>query len=180
MGGWEKSPDYGGGWGGGWSTAAAAGVIAAIAFALVSCSQAAEPQPAPESAAIAQEAQQGGDNDACTAPLPSGAGTEFAGVVRHVIDGDSICVGPADGDGSTWIEIRLMDFDAPEARQPGGAEAEATLSRLVLNREAQCTVTRSNRSGATQSYDRVHAVCRVDGRTIGDAMRAAGANEGGN
>jgi endonuclease YncB( thermonuclease family) len=180
MSGWEKSPDYGGAWGGWWSAAAAAGVIAAIAFALMSCSQAAEPQSAPESAVVAQEAQQAADSDACTAPLPSGAGTEFAGVVRHVIDGDSLCVGPADGDGSTWIEIRLMDFDAPEARQPGGAEAEATLSRLVLNREAQCTVTRSDRSGATRSYDRVHAVCRVNGQTIGDSMRAADVAEGGN
>lgn len=180
MSGWERSPDYGGGWGGWWSTAAAVGVIAAIAFAFVSCSQAAEPQTASESAAVAQEVQRGTDSDACTAPLPSGAGTEFAGVVRHVIDGDSLCVGPADGDGSTWIEVRLMDFDAPESRQAGSAAAEAMLSRLVLNREAQCTVTRSDRSGATRSYDRVHAVCRVNAQTIGDAMRAAGASEGGN
>ncbi|MBX9747043.1 MAG: hypothetical protein K2X34_09090 [Hyphomonadaceae bacterium] len=97
-----------------------------------------------------------------------------------MIDGDSLCVGPAEGDGSTWIEVRLMDFDAPEASQDGGAEAEATLSRLVLSREAQCTVTRSDRSGATRSYDRVHAVCRVNGQTVGEAMRAAGVSEGGN
>jgi endonuclease YncB( thermonuclease family) len=179
MSGWEKSPDYGGGWGGGWSTTAAVLVAGVIAVALVSCSQA-ETQPKSEPAPVGQEAAQSADNDACTAPLPSGAGTEFVGVVRHVIDGDSLCIGPADGDGSTWIEVRLMDFDAPEAREAGGPEAEAALARLLLNQDVQCTVTRSDRSGATRSYDRVHAVCRANGRTIGDALRAEGVAEGGN
>lgn len=118
--------------------------------------------------------------DPCTAALPSRAGAEFAGVVRYVGDGDSLCVGPASGPGSTWVEVRLMDFDAPELRQPGGIAARDTLRRLALGRQAQCVVTRSARSGATRSYDRTHAVCRIGGQTIGDMMRAAGIAEGGN
>jgi len=115
--------------------------------------------------------------DPCEAELPTREGAEFAGVVRHIIDGDSLCVGPASGDGSTWIEARLMDFDAPELREPGGREAMAALRRLALGRPVQCVVTRG-RSG-TRSWDRTHAICRIDGRTIGELMRAANVREGG-
>lgn len=117
-------------------------------------------------------------DDPCTAALPTAAGAEFAGVVRHVIDGDSLCVGPADGDGSTWIEVRLMDFDAPEHNQAGGAAVEETLTRLVLGRPVECVVT-PGRSG-TRSWDRTHAVCRLNGEPLGDLLRGAGAAEGGN
>lgn len=81
--------------------------------------------------------------------------------------------------GSTWIEVRIMDFSAPELDDPGGADARGTLRRLVLNREAQCVVT-PGRTG-THSYDRTHAICRAGGggRTIGDLMREAEAPEGG-
>jgi endonuclease YncB( thermonuclease family) len=116
--------------------------------------------------------------DPCAARLPTREGAEFSGVVRYVGDGDSICVGPADSGGETWIEVRLMDFDAPEMRQAGGREARDTLRRLVLDREAHCVVTRG-RTG-TRSFHRTHAICRVDGQTIGDAMRGAGVLTGGN
>jgi endonuclease YncB( thermonuclease family) len=111
--------------------------------------------------------------DPCAAELPTQAGAEFGGVVRHVIDGDSVCIGPAAGGGATWIEVRLMDFDAPEHDGPGDADAERTLRRLVLDREARCVATPSSRSGRTYSWDRKHAVCRIGGRTIGGLMRAA-------
>ncbi|MEZ5960639.1 MAG: hypothetical protein R3C30_09475 [Hyphomonadaceae bacterium] len=117
--------------------------------------------------------------DPCEAPLPSQAGAEFSGVVRYVVDGDGLCVGPASGGGATWIEVRLMDFDAPELRQPGGEEARQTLRRLVFGRRVDCVVT-PGRRGTTTSYDRTHAVCRLGGRRVGDLMRAAGVTEGGN
>jgi hypothetical protein len=117
--------------------------------------------------------------DPCDAPLPTRAGAEFGGVVRYVGDGDSLCVGPANGDGSTWIEVRLMDFNAPEMREGAPATAaKRALERIALGREAQCVVTRG-RTG-TRSFDRTHAVCRIDGSTIGELMREAGAPEGGN
>jgi endonuclease YncB( thermonuclease family) len=118
--------------------------------------------------------------DPCEAELPSRAGTEFGGAVRHIIDGDSLCVGPDSGDGSTWIEVRLMDFDAPEAREAGGAQATAILRQMAMDQEIQCLVTRSARNGSTRSFDRVHAVCRINGVLIGDLMRQAGVEEGGN
>lgn len=68
--------------------------------------------------------------DPCEAPLPK-PGESFAGQVRYVGDGDSLCVGwsarPTD-----WVEVRISDFHAPELHAPGGAEAKAALRRLVM------------------------------------------------
>lgn len=102
--------------------------------------------------------------DPCTAPLPTQIGDVFAGSVRYVGDGDSLCIG-ATQNPSTWIEVRLADFDAPELHQPGGREAKERLTRLALGRHARCTVTRG-RYGRARSYDRVISVCRIGGRSI--------------
>ncbi len=117
--------------------------------------------------------------DPCEAPLPTQAGAAFSGVVRYIVDGDGLCLGPANDGGSTWIEVRLMDFDAPELREPGGEEARQTLRRLAFGQRVECVVT-PGRRGTTTSYDRTHAVCRLAGRRLGDLMRAAGVAEGGN
>ena len=106
--------------------------------------------------------------DPCTAPLPK-EGARFSGVVRYVGDGDGLCVG-ASSDPSTWIEVRLADFYAPELHDPGGAEAKAALARLAQNRTAQCVAGR-------RSYDRVVAHCYVGGRSLGDLLRRAGVRE---
>lgn len=42
----------------------------------------------------------------------------------------------------TTIEVRLMDFDAPEAREADGSAAEETLARLALNQPVECVVMR--------------------------------------
>ncbi|UPT63426.1 MAG: nuclease [Hyphomonadaceae bacterium JAD_PAG50586_4] len=160
-----------------------AGLGMALLLGACEATEVVSPSAPPASAAapvappVAPTATPSGD-DPCTAALPTAAGAEFAGVVRHVIDGDSLCVGPADGDGSTWIEVRLMDFDAPEHNHAGGAAAEETLTRLVLDRAVECVVT-PGRSG-TRSWDRTHAVCRLDGAALGDLLRGAGVDEGGN
>lgn len=117
--------------------------------------------------------------DPCTAELPRTAGAEFAGVVRYIGDGDSLCVGPASGGGSTWIEVRLADFNAPELNAPGGRAARAALVRIAMRQPIECVATRG-RSGRVVSYDRVIARCRIDGRLVGDLMRSAGVAEGGN
>lgn len=156
MAGWDKAPEYGGS--GTWLTNTLAIIAMAAAVSLAFWPHAAAADP-------------------CTAELPTTAGAEFSGVVRYVGDGDSICVGPANSGGATWIEVRIMDFNAPEMSEAGGANARRILRRLVLNREAQCVVT-PGRTG-TRSYDRTHAICRVGGRTIGDLMREAEAPEGG-
>ncbi|MDZ4373404.1 MAG: nuclease [Phenylobacterium sp.] len=96
----------------------------------------------------------------------------FSGPVTYVGDGDSLCVAigasPAE-----WVEVRVSDFYAPELREPGGREAKAALERIAKGREVECQAIR-------QSYDRVVALCTLEGRTLGDLMRAAGVSEGGN
>ena len=109
--------------------------------------------------------------DPCTAPLPKAQST-FSGVVRYVGDGDGLCVG-ATADPTTWIEVRLADFYAPELREPGGQDARRTLERLAMGKVADCVAGR-------RSYDRVVATCRIGIAEIGNLMRAAGVEEGGN
>ncbi len=116
--------------------------------------------------------------DPCTAELPRRAGDTFSGTVRYVGDGDSLCVGNSD-DPSTWIEVRLGDFDAPELHSPDGPRSKRFLEQVAAGRQANCTAQRG-RSGRVIVYDRVIAVCRVGGRSVGDLLRAAGAPTGGN
>ncbi|HYD72510.1 MAG TPA: nuclease [Candidatus Binatia bacterium] len=116
--------------------------------------------------------------DPCEGALPRRAGETFSGQVRYIGDGDSLCVGNS-SDPSTWIEVRLADFNAPELHADGGEAAKRALERLALGQNAQCVATRG-RSGRVVSYDRVIATCRIGGHRIGDALRAAGAREGGN
>lgn len=116
--------------------------------------------------------------DPCEGALPRRAGESFSGQVRYVGDGDSLCVGDS-SDPTTWIEVRLADFDAPELHADGGQAAKRALEQLTLGRDAQCVAVRG-RSGRVISYDRVIATCRIGGRRIGDALRASGVREGGN
>lgn len=116
--------------------------------------------------------------DPCTAELPRRAGDTFSGTVRYVGDGDSLCVGNSD-DPSTWIEVRLGDFDAPELHSSDGPRSKRFLQQVAAGRQAICTAQRG-RSGRVIVYDRVIAVCRVGGRSVGDLLRAAGAPTGGN
>lgn len=115
--------------------------------------------------------------DPCEGRLPSRAGEAFSGRVRYIGDGDSLCVGPS-RDPSTWVEVRLSDFDAPELNSAGGHDARARLSRLVDGRVLQCTAVRGRR-GRVVVHDRVIAACRLEGRRVGDLLRAAGGREGG-
>lgn len=116
--------------------------------------------------------------DPCTAPLPSHAGDTFSGTVRYVGDGDGLCVGRSN-DPSTWIEVRLGDFDAPELHSADGPRSKWFLEQVAMGREVTCRAERGRR-GRVVVYDRVIAVCRVDGRAIGDLLREAGAPSGGN
>jgi len=116
--------------------------------------------------------------DPCEGRLPKAVGEQFAGQVRYIVDGDGLCVGTT-ADPSTWIEVRLADFNAPELRDTEGVRAKNLLAGLALNMPATCTVTRG-RSGRVLSFDRVFAICRIRGVAIGEAMRAAGAPQGGN
>lgn len=115
--------------------------------------------------------------DPCEGRLPSRQGETFSGTVRYVGDGDSLCVGTS-ADPASWIEVRLADFDAPELRQPLGRQSREFLVSIAYHREVTCTATRG-RSGRVVSYDRAIATCRLNGRPLGDLLRAAGAPAGG-
>lgn len=120
--------------------------------------------------------------------LSPGAG--FSGPVVYVGDGDGLCVdvgaiaklakGGHSGisekssafTGSTWVEVRLADFYAPELHEAGGAQAKAALERIAKGRAVSCVADH-------RSYDRVVAVCQLQGRSLGDLMRASGVREAG-
>lgn len=116
--------------------------------------------------------------DPCEGRLPTRHGEVFSGTVRYVGDGDSLCVGRT-SDPKEWIEVRLADFDAPELRERDGRQAQDILIRLSRGRQASCTASRG-RSGRVVSHDRVIAICRIDGRRLGDLLRAQRAPQGGN
>lgn len=106
-------------------------------------------------------------------PMPAylSPGSTFSGPVTYVGDGDSICVAVGRSQ-DKWVEVRLADFYAPELRTAGGAQAKSQLERLTRGQVVACVAER-------RSYDRVIAVCRLRGRSLGDLMRANGAREGG-
>lgn len=108
--------------------------------------------------------------DPCEGGLPA-QGSRFAGVVRYVGDGDSLCVGPQDRP-DQWIEVRLGDFYAPELHARGGIVARQRLERLVRGKALACRAGR-------QSYDRVVGYCTLNGRPLGSLLRTAGGTEGG-
>lgn len=108
--------------------------------------------------------------DPCEAPLPA-PNTRFEGPVRYVGDGDSLCVGPT-SDPSTWIEVRLSDFYAPELHDAGGRQAKSRLEDVVWRQYLSCRALK-------HSYDRVVARCTIGGAAVGDLLRARGGVEGG-
>ena len=116
--------------------------------------------------------------DPCEGRLPARHGETFAGTVRYVGDGDSLCVGRTSNP-NDWIEVRLADFDAPELRERDGRRSRDILTRLTRGRQVTCTATRG-RSGRVVSYDRVIATCRLGRQRLGDLLRAQRAPEGGN
>lgn len=116
--------------------------------------------------------------DPCEGRLPTRAGETFSGMVRHIGDGDSLCIGPTT-DPATWIEVRLSDFDAPELQSPTGRADRDRLSGLVRGRVLACVAVRG-RNGRVVVYDRVIASCTLNGRRVGDLLRTAGGREGGN
>lgn len=82
------------------------------------------------------------------------------GRVTHVRDGDTIEVGK--------VAIRLRGVAAPERRDPLGREATARMKALALGSTVRCE------PDGSRSYDRIVAVCYLDGVDIGEALVAEG------
>lgn len=112
------------------------------------------------------------------APAPAAAAKpEFppviTGHVVSIVDGDGLILRSGE-------EIRLGDFNAPEWNQAGGPEAKAALSAIAYGETVDCTPCEgARRAGQCRSYDRIIATCRLNGRRLGDLMRARGIREGG-
>lgn len=118
----------------------------------------------------AQSAAAGRDRDV-GAVLKSG--DVFSAKVTSIVDGDGIRL-------SNGAEVRLGDFNAPEWNQTGGRQAKSALSRIALGQNVECTYCEGARnSRRCTSYDRIIATCRLDGKRLGDLMRAQGIAEGG-
>jgi endonuclease YncB( thermonuclease family) len=120
--------------------------------------------------------------DPCEAKVPSRLGDTFSGDVRYVGDGDSLCVGKT-ADPKEWIEVRLLDFDAPETNKKDqraqALVATGILERIALGKAISCKVGKG-RIGRTTTHDRVFGQCTIAGVGVGDLMREAGAPTGGN
>jgi hypothetical protein len=120
---------------------AAMAMIAATAVQPLTCPPAARPVRLEASSAAA-----------CTAAPPA-RGEAFSGTVLQVIDGRTLCVatGPTP---DQWVRVRLTDADAS---RPRGA-----LMAAAFAHEVSCVAGAPDAEG-------VAAVCRVDGRSVGEA-----------
>ena len=88
---------------------------------------------------------------------------EVSGLVRHVVDGDSLYI-----DGYE-PQIRLWGVDAPESDEPGFKEATETLKHLALRKAIACQKVDVDR------YERTVARCFLkDGREVNTVMIASG------
>lgn len=90
-------------------------------------------------------------------------GPSIAGVVKRVVDGDSLYVAGLE------TQVRLFGVDAPERDDPGYSEAKVTLTRLVLNNSVSCKQVDEDR------FNRVVARCFLpDGTEVNQAMIDSG------
>lgn len=110
------------------------------------------------------------------AKVPVGA--TFTGQAVRIVDGDGLWLQTGEGPQACY-KIRIADFYAPEMDEPGGNDAKEALRTLATGRTITCAATRGQR-GSTASYDRLIAVCRVNGVSLGKSLRDAGVIEGGN
>ena len=105
---------------------------------------------------------------ACAPPPPQQADAPqgpaaISAAVSKVIDGDTFAL---QGESR---RIRVWGLDAPEWNRPGGADATATMRRLVSGISLHCSQRDIDR------YDRIVAQCFLpDGRDIAAVMIRAG------
>lgn len=125
--------------------------LLSVLLCVVSCAPTPAVRPAPVAArpvvAAAEAAQ----------PL-------LVGKVTRVVDGDTIHVLLSSGD----ITVRFFAIDTPESNQPGGPEATAFLSGLVLDREVALEVVNQDR------YDRLVARVMLGERDVNASLVRAG------
>lgn len=77
------------------------------------------------------------------ADSPRPASERYAATAVHVRDGDSLIV----SDGKHQRDLRIAEIDAPEQGQPGSAEAQRALERLVADRPLRVELVELDRYG---------------------------------
>jgi micrococcal nuclease len=90
----------------------------------------------------------------------------FAGIVTHVTDGDSLWVRPVAG--GPPRQVRLLGIDAPEICQRYGPQARDALAAQVLHRQVRV------KSRKRDTYQRTLGQVSVDGRDLGQWMVSRG------
>jgi len=70
---------------------------------------------------------------------------EITGIVQEVHDGDSLRLAIANGN----IEVRLVDIDAPEIKQPFGKDSRTSLRQMCLLKQATVETRAEDRYGRT-------------------------------
>jgi len=91
---------------------------------------------------------------------------DFAGVVTHVTDGDTLWVRP--GSGGAPRQVRIEGIDAPEICQAFGAAAREALAARVLHRKVNV------RSRANDIYHRAIAHVSLGDDDLGSWMVGRG------
>lgn len=97
----------------------------------------------------------------------AGQARTIEGVVRYVIDGDTLVLQPDTGAGKP-IKLRLLGLDAPEICQAGGIEARDAMVQRVAGRRVQAT------GKFEDDYHRRLVTITVDGADLGAWMVAQG------
>jgi endonuclease YncB( thermonuclease family) len=92
-----------------------------------------------------------------TSPQGLGAGEIYQGTVSAVSDGDTITLLTKDYE---RIKVRFYGVDAPEKKQPGGAEAKAALVQLIDQRQVEVEEIDTDR------YSRLVGLVRFKGELI--------------
>lgn len=82
----------------------------------------------------------------------------FDCTVSRVVDGDTFHC-------TSGLKIRVAGINAPDRGEHGYADARNALADLIFDRTVSCDPT-----GTT--YDRIAAICYLDGEDIGAAMVA--------
>jgi len=96
----------------------------------------------------------------------SATAADFAGVVTHVTDGDTLWVRPASGGAPR--KIRIEGIDAPEICQAFGPAAREALAARVLRRQVNV------RSHASDTYHRALAHVSLGEDDLGSWMVGRG------
>lgn len=102
-------------------------------------------------------------------PLADSSALIYSGVVTHVVDGDTVWV-RSTAAGET-LKVRILDIDAPEGCQAGGAASRAALAQLV---KGKAVMLIANPQNSHDDYGRFLAKIKIGEEDVGRWMVASG------